>query len=215
MLRVRPLASVSAGVALLAAMAGGSEAQQVGTAGAVNPAAQASGRVLNVGGNILFKERISTTAAGSVQVIFVDKTTLNIGPNSDMVIDEFVYNPNTKSGKMTATLTKGVLRVVGGNVTHTEGATVKTPVASVGVRGGVATISHSQQTGTQAINHFGRLEVSSGNSTETIRRPGFAVQVTTAQAAPSAPARTTRSGASMPTRWNPRGPPEHESGQPQ
>ena len=58
---------------------------------------------------------------------------------------------------MTATLTKGVLRVVGGTVTHTEGATVKTPVASVGVRGGVATISHSQQTGTQAINHFGRL----------------------------------------------------------
>jgi FecR protein len=170
-------------------------AQQVGTAGAVNPAAQASGRVMNVGSNILFKEKISTTAAGSVQVIFVDKTTLNIGPNSDLVIDEFVYNPNTGTGKMAATLTKGVLRVVGGNVTHTEGATIKTPVASVGVRGGVATISHSPTGGTQAINHFGSLSVTSGGTTENVYRPGFGVTVEVSAGgtgqAPSAPARAT------------------------
>ena len=166
-------------------------AQQVGTAGAVNPAAQASGRIMNVGSNILFKEKISTTAAGSVQVIFVDKTTLNIGPNSDLVIDEFVYNPNTGTGKMAATLTKGVLRVVGGNVTHTEGATVKTPLASVGVRGGVATISHSAQAGTQAINHFGRLTVTSGGTTENVYRPGFGVTVAGSNQAPQSPTRAT------------------------
>src|SRR5262245_53163841 len=106
-------------------------AQQVGTAGAVNPAAQAGSRILNVGSNIVFRERLQTSPQGSVQVIFVDKTTLNVGPNSNIVIDEFVYNPSSGTGRMTVTLAKGVLRVVGGNVTHTEGATIKTPLASV------------------------------------------------------------------------------------
>jgi hypothetical protein len=188
--------SLVAAAAISAALAANpASAQQVGTAGAVNPAAQASGRVMNVGSNVLFKEKISTTSAGSVQVIFVDKTTLNIGPNSDLVIDEFVYNPNAGAGKMAMTLTKGVLRVVGGNVTHTEGATVKTPVASVGVRGGVATISHSPTVGTQAINHFGRLSVTSGGTTENVYRPGFGVTVGVSSGgagqAPSAPARAT------------------------
>ena len=176
-------------ISLLALTAVQAAAQQVGTTGAVNPAAAASGRVLQIGTGVLFKERITTTDAGSVQVIFIDKTTLNVGPNSDMLIDEFVYDPKAGTGRMTATLTKGVLRVVGGNVTHTGGATVRTPAASIGVRGGVATISHQPQTGTQAINHFGRLEVSSANTTQTISRPGFAVNVAAPSAAPTPPAR--------------------------
>lgn len=182
---------IAAAIAASAMLAAAVRAQQVGTTGAVNPAAQASGRVLNVGSNIIFKERISTTDRGSVQVIFVDKTTLNIGPNSDMVIDEFVYNPNTGTGRMAATLTKGVLRVVGGNVTHSEGAVIKTPVATVGVRGGVATISHSAANGTRAFNHFGRLEITSGRQTETVRRPGFLVSVSGNQQPPAPPVRAS------------------------
>ncbi len=168
-------------------------AQQVGTAGAVNPSAQAGNRVLQVGSNVLFKERIDTTAKGSTQIIFVDKTTLNIGPNSSVLIDEFVYNPNAGTGRMTVSLAKGALRIVGGNVSHTEGATIKTPVASIGVRGGVATVDHNTATGTtRAVNHFGTLQVSSGAETQSITRPGFATSVAGVQAAPSPPERATQ-----------------------
>jgi hypothetical protein len=97
-------------------------AQTVGTAGAVNPQAQVGDRVLQVGSSIIFRERISTSASGSTQVMFVDKTTLSVGPNSSILIDEFVYNPNAGTGRMTVTLTKGAMRMVGGNVSHSEGA---------------------------------------------------------------------------------------------
>ena len=163
------------------------EAQQVGTAGAVNPAADASGRVLRVGSNVLYRERINTTNSGTVQLIFVDKTTLSVGPNSNIVIDEFVYNPNAGTGRMTVSLTKGLLRIVGGNVTHTEGATIKTPVATVGVRGGVQTTSHKNGT-TNVINHFGTSTVTSGGTTQSIYRPGFGSSVGSAQTPPSTPA---------------------------
>src|SRR5262245_22706347 len=173
-------------VAALAAPGGGA-AQTVGTAAAVNPQVQGGERVLQVGSNIVFRERVSTSASGSTQVIFVDKTTLSIGPNSNILIDEFVYNPEAGSGRMTVTLTKGAMRMVGGNVSHTQGATIKTPLATIGVRGGVATVKHNTK-GTRAISHFGTLMITSAGATETITRPGYGVSVPTAGAVPNAPA---------------------------
>jgi len=139
------------------------DAQQVGVAGAVNPASDArlggSVRVLELGSPIIHNERLRTSAAGSLQVVFLDKTTLSLGPSSELTIDSFVYDPARQSGKMALSLGKGVLRVVGGDVTHTGGATVTTPVATIGVRGGVATISHDKRSGTQAVNGYGTVTV--------------------------------------------------------
>src|SRR5262245_13400224 len=205
MSRVRTLTVAAALAALTPAMLDSSVAQTVGTAGAVNPQTQAGERVLQVGSGIIFRERISTSASGSTQVMFIDKTTLSVGPNSNILIDEFVYNPNAGSGQMTVTLTKGAMRMVGGNVSHTQGATIKTPLATIGVRGGVATVKHDSKGGTQAINHFGTLMVTvcqrqlgsasdnqprqgCAGASETISRPGYGVSVKTAGTTPSPPA---------------------------
>ena len=108
--------------AVVTLVAPGAEAQQVGTAAAVNPAAQARGtggsRTIVIGQSIAHRERIQTTSAGSVQLLFLDKTSMTIGPNSDLAIDEYVYDPATSSGKLAATLTKGVMRFVGGQISH-------------------------------------------------------------------------------------------------
>ncbi|HRJ68521.1 MAG TPA: FecR family protein, partial [Beijerinckiaceae bacterium] len=187
---------LAAGLVVAALVA--AKAEQIGTAGAVNPAAQSAPpggamRTMNVGGNIVFKERINTSDSGSVQLVFVDRTTLNIGPNSQLTIDEFVYDPKANTGRMTATLTKGVMRFVGGQASHTGGATIKTPATTLGVRGGVVTVRHDQQNGTRAINHFGVMTAQSGQGTEVIRRPGFALNVANNAAPPSAPARAPQS----------------------
>jgi hypothetical protein len=187
MIRRHALGLATAVAALGATAPDGAVAQTVGAAGAVNPHTQGGDRVLQVGSNIIFRERISTSSSGSTQLIFIDKTTLSVGPNSSILIDEFVYNPNAGSGHMTVTLTKGAMRMVGGNVSHTQGATIKTPLATLGVRGGVATVTHDKR-GTRAINHFGTVTVSSGGATETITRPGYGVSVKAVGAAPSAPA---------------------------
>src|SRR5687768_4082342 len=66
----------------------------VGTAGAVNPASHslppgAGVRVIQIGAKVVHRERVQTSDKGSVQLVFVDKTSISIGPNSDIVIDEF------------------------------------------------------------------------------------------------------------------------------
>lgn len=133
--------AVPALLALAVLAAGEAGAQQVGTAAAVNPAAQARGsggsRTIVIGQSIAHRERIQTTSAGSVQLLFLDKTSMTIGPNSDLAIDEYVYDPNTNSGKLAATLSKGVMRFVGGQISHAGNAQVTTPNAVVGIRGGV------------------------------------------------------------------------------
>ncbi|ABS68978.1 FecR family protein [Xanthobacter versatilis] len=174
----RLLASV-ASLALIAATGPAlAQSQSVGTAAAVNPRSTGSGtRTLELGSNIVHRERIETSSTGSVQVLFVDKTTLNIGPNSNLLIDEFVYDPNAKKGSMAISLTKGAVRFVGGNASHSDGAEVKTPVATIGIRGGVAAILHRDGE-TQAILQFGTLTiVGPSGETVVVRRPGFMVTV--------------------------------------
>src|ERR1700680_4971410 len=123
--------------------AGPALAQRVGTAAAVNPDSTGkppggSVRTLRIGSDVVHNERIHTDGSGSVQLLFVDKTAMSIGPNSDVTIDEYVFDPNTNTGRMAVTVGKGVMRFVGGQVSHNGEATVTTPSASIGVRGGTA-----------------------------------------------------------------------------
>ena len=156
--------------------------------------------MIEIGTQVVENEKIQTTATGSVQVLFIDKTTLNVGPNSTLVIDRFVYNPATTRGQLALSLGKGVLRVVGGAATHSEGATIRTPVAAIGLRGGIAIISHSAAKGTEAILGFGRMSVSTlciGSatncrpSTVEVTRPGYGVSVAGLNKAPSSPSRAS------------------------
>ena len=156
-----PRSCLLAGAAVWALLCPGTGfAATVGTAGAANTRSTgtppgSSVRVIEIGAQVVSDEKIETSASGSVQLLFIDKTTLSIGPNSSLVIDKFVFNPATAQGEMAISLSKGVLRVVGGQATHTGGATITTPVATLGLRGGIVSIKHSAAEGTQAILVFG------------------------------------------------------------
>jgi hypothetical protein len=86
------------------------------------------------------------------------RSALSIAPNSEVVIDEFVYNPGEGSGRMVTSLTKGALRFVGGQLSHGGQATVNTPSATIGIRGGTSII-----TLTEAININGLLTLVRGS----------------------------------------------------
>jgi hypothetical protein len=153
-------------------------AQRVGTAAAVNPASTGKPpggevRTLTLGATVVHKERIQTDAAGSVQLLFVDKTSMTIGPNSDVTIDQYVFDPNTNTGKMAVTVGKGVMRFVGGQISHSGEATVNTPSASIGIRGGMAIV------GTNFfLNLFGTPTITSGNGGPlNLYRPGTFVNL--------------------------------------
>ena len=167
-------------------------AQNVGVTAAVNPATMGkppsgSIRQLSIGAQVVHNERINTSASGSLQLVFIDRTTLSIGPNSEVVIDEFVFDPNTNSAKMAITVGKGLLRFVGGQVSHNIGATIKTPVATMGVRGGVALYNVGPNLQTTVVHLVGVSTVTAGGSTQQILRPGYYVEITSMGAAPSVP----------------------------
>lgn len=177
------------------ALVAAADAQQsFGRVGAVNREALGTlpggtVRSLTVGASIVVKERIRTSTSGSTQIQFPDQSTLNVGSNSDLVIDEFVYDPNARSGTMIASAAKGVMRYVGGQISHTTGATIRTPAATIGIRGGIVTAMLSLLPSVAASDpklaglrgmlvfaHFGQIGLS--NSTGRVMLPpGFATVV--------------------------------------
>ena len=138
-------------------------AQQVGTASAVNPAATVNLRTITIGSSIAHMERIRTQATGSVQVLFIDKTSMTVGPNSDVTVDNYVFDPKAGTGNLVATVGKGAIRFVGGLISHNGTAEIKTATAIVGIRGGVAFIN-----GPSVYAGYGSTSVTSGGVTVTL-----------------------------------------------
>jgi hypothetical protein len=170
-------------------------AQNLGKVGAVNPDTTGtppggSARMLVVGADVVVNETVRTSASGSSHISFPDQSTLNIGPNSELVIDEFVYDPNAKTGRMRASAFKGVMRYVGGQISHNSDVTVTTPSATIGIRGGIFTLLlpvpaglaasdptlRGREGGELVINHFGTVTIRNGVSQVTLR-PGEAVVI--------------------------------------
>jgi hypothetical protein len=175
--------------ALLAA--GPALAQQVGTATAVNPVSESTppgGATdkLTVGARVMHNERIHTSSSGSAQLLFLDKSTLGIAANTNLVIDEFVYDPAANRGRMLTRLTVGTLQYIGGQLSHQGAVTIDTPAEAVGVRGGTVTITHGAN-GTQIANQYGTITLTNGAGTTVVSRPGFTVRVANWKTPPGQP----------------------------
>ncbi|MFV0281878.1 MAG: FecR domain-containing protein [Rhodoblastus sp.] len=169
-------------------------AQSVGSVGAANQQATgqapgAAARNLSVGAGVVQRERIRTNAKGSAQIAFKDASALNIGRNADVTIDKFVYQPASGAGEMTTSMTRGALRFVGGTVSHGNGATIRTPVATVGVRGGIASLDFDQTGHLHVVHHHGIIYVTNGAGTVRLLRSGFEIVVTDFNSPPSPPRR--------------------------
>jgi len=170
----------------------------IGVAGAVNPKTDSTPpgqqtRTVMVGAQMLMNEKVVTGPQGSTQLVFNDHSTLTIGPSSEVVIDQFVYDPATNSGKMAVSLGKGVMRFVGGELSHKGNASITTPTATVGIRGGIVMLRVSSSE-TAVINLFGNSEITATNCDAkaqrckvSILRPGFGTTVSSSNAEPASP----------------------------
>lgn len=80
---------------------------------------------------------LSTRSASSMGVVFGDNTLMSFGPDTVLTVDEFLYEPGAGKLKLGARLGKGTLNYVSGAIARLQpdGVTVKTPSATIGVRG--------------------------------------------------------------------------------
>jgi hypothetical protein len=82
------------------------------------------------------KDIVETGEHGSVGITFIDNTVFSTGPNSQIGLDEFRFDPAT-GGEMLARMPRGTLSVVSGEITKKSPGALKimTPTAVLGVRG--------------------------------------------------------------------------------
>ncbi|HNX68077.1 MAG TPA: FecR domain-containing protein [Candidatus Omnitrophota bacterium] len=106
------------------------------------------GRVVQSGQSIYLGDEIRTDAEGHLQILLLDETVFTIGPNSAIVIDEFVYDPKTQEGKIKANVTEGFFRYVSGKIAakRPSSVTMKLPSATIGFRGTIV-LGQTGQTG--------------------------------------------------------------------
>ena len=88
-----------------------------------------------VGDSVYLGEVVSTGSDGRVGITFTDGTAFDLSPNARMVMNEFIYDPNSKSNSSLLSLTKGTFTFVAGKVAKSGDMKVSTPVATMGIRG--------------------------------------------------------------------------------
>jgi FecR protein len=109
-----------------------------GTAVGVNPDAVAEAGsqkyVLVVGANVQVGERVVTGPSGQVQILFQDQTKLVVGPNSALVIEQYLLRGDTDASKFTVSALSGTFRFITGKSAK-DAYEIKTPTGTIGVRG--------------------------------------------------------------------------------
>lgn len=170
----------------------------------------AVGENVRSGDPIFLGDTIETGPGAGLQIMLMDETIFTIGPDAALIIDEFVYDPDTSAGKVTASVLKGAFRFVSGRVAKEEprNMNVKTPVGTIGIRGTSAagrvippdpadpnseTSADIVLLGPGAENNAneraGRIIVSNADTSVEISRSGFGTTIAGAEFPPSIPVR--------------------------
>jgi hypothetical protein len=93
---------------------------------------------LAVNDPIFTDDILETGPTGKLRVTFSDNTELTLGPNADVVIDEYVYAPEKKAGNAAIRIAAGTARILAGAIEGSGGQgafAVSTPIATIGIRG--------------------------------------------------------------------------------
>jgi len=77
------------------------------------------------------------TGKGRLRLDFVDDTRVDVTENSRMTIDEFIYDPATKTGALSMKATLGAVRYASGQIAKNsrQRVNIRTPSATINVRG--------------------------------------------------------------------------------
>ena len=89
-------------------------------------------------GDLLEKaDTLMTGADGRVGLTFIDNSRFSLGPNSQIALEKFTFNPTTQDGEFVTKVDRGTLAVISGHIAHNapDAMKVKTRTTILGVRG--------------------------------------------------------------------------------
>ena len=127
---------------------------------------QGSQAVKQQGDTVVFQEALETVENGAALVRFVDDSTLALGAKSKVVIDSFVFDPQTAQGNALINISVGTLRFVTGGMPK-GGTTIKTPTATLVLRGTDVTVHVHPDGTTDTTVHEGEVDAHNDQTNET------------------------------------------------
>src|SRR5262245_51791309 len=92
---------------------------------------------IHEGMRLLLSDVLETSANGRLGVILDDGTRIALGPNTELKIDRFVYQPAEGQFALMLRLGRGVLAYISGKIAKfsAESVNIETPVGLIGLRG--------------------------------------------------------------------------------
>jgi hypothetical protein len=137
------------------------------------------------------QDLVKTGTAGSTDLQFLDNTHLVVGPNGEVKLDEFVYDPATVTGGGQISLKVGAFRYQSGELKNKENVKLVTPTATMTIRGTHLVIFVGADGATEVNVIDGAVDVLACNTPNTLSATaGQRVNVTSGCAATIEAART-------------------------
>ena len=137
------------------------------------------------GSKIYFGDTIIVKEKSNAQVLLLDETVLTLGEDSEVVIDEFIYDPESKDGKIVSNVLSGTVKIITGEISrkNPDNLEITMPTGTLGARGTeFVVVADSKDKSTVVLlgpgpNNTlgmipGNIEVSDGENTIGIVVPG-------------------------------------------
>ena len=135
---------------------------------------------------MLQNEVIKTAADSASELVFRDDTTLTIGPNAEVTLDTFVFDPDPTKGKVIINQTIGTIRFVSGKLAK-QVYEIRTPTATIGIRGTVFTVTVAANGATTVSVTQGAVAVTNAAGVSQTVGSGFSSSVSPAPAGGTPP----------------------------
>ena len=148
-------------------------------------------RTLALEDDVYHNELIETEQESATKLIFLDETTLTLGPESSVVLDRFVYDPDPSKASLVMTATKGIFRFASGKLPK-NAYRLHTPAATIGIRGTVLELAIEPAGGAagQAVVKIalqeGEATIGNCRGEEVVLQAGQALELTWNPAEPCA-----------------------------
>ena len=137
------------------------------------------------GDKIFENDEIRTGPDGRIQILLMDETTFSIGADSNIIIDEFVYDASQKDGAIDVNIKQGVFRFISGRIAKASPQKMKVMAgnAVISIRGTevIGTVENGQG---KIVLLSGAIDITSSipscqnggaGCMQTVTRPGFGV----------------------------------------
>ena len=149
--------------------------------GAMGAPAGGAASALYYANDVYSGERVTTPEAGSTKLTFHDTTVLQIGANSSVVLDHFVYDPGSRTGDAAINFSKGIFRFVTGDIKNKSNVKLTTPTTSLTIRGtNFKIVVNDAGTIVQVKSGYVEIKPCGGTAETRLVSPGEAVLVNAA-----------------------------------